>query len=277
MNQKGMILMMDELILPEMLKNLMTISRNAGSIILKHYSGSQSDIQIKSDDSPLTLADLESDDYIRRELKERYSTPIISEENFPEYSERRLFSDFFLVDPLDGTKEFIERNGEFTVNIAYIDGKKPVMGVIYAPVIDTLFFAAKGQGSFMMDSNGIQKLPIVNREQAHLTAVGSRKHSTDLDAAFYEMNGIREVVSAGSSLKFCRIAMGMADIYPRFQGSMEWDIAAGHIIASEAGCRVVDLITMQDPLYNKPSLNNNYFFVVRGGVDASSLKIPQIT
>lgn len=277
MNQKGMILMMNELFLPEMLKNLMTISRNAGLIILKHYSGSQSDIQIKSDDSPLTLADLESDDYIRRELKERYSTPIISEENFPEYSERRFFSDFFLVDPLDGTKEFIERNGEFTVNIAYIDGKKPVMGVIYAPVIDTLFFAAKGQGSFMMDSNGIQKLPIVNREQAHLTAVGSRKHSTDLDAAFYEMNGIREVVSAGSSLKFCRIAMGEADIYPRFQGSMEWDIAAGHIIASEAGCRVVDLITMQDPLYNKPSLNNNYFFVVRGGVDASSLKIPQIT
>lgn len=269
--------MMNELFLPEMLKNLMTISRNAGLIILKHYSGSQSDIQIKSDDSPLTLADLESDDYIRRELKERYSTPIISEENFPEYSERRFFSDFFLVDPLDGTKEFIERNGEFTVNIAYIDGKKPVMGVIYAPVIDTLFFAAKGQGSFMMDSNGIQKLPIVNREQAHLTAVGSRKHSTDLDAAFYEMNGIREVVSAGSSLKFCRIAMGEADIYPRFQGSMEWDIAAGHIIASEAGCRVVDLITMQDPLYNKPSLNNNYFFVVRGGVDASSLKIPQIT
>jgi len=262
--------------IPEMLMELIDISRDAGDIILKHYNNSRQCIQIKEDGSPLTKADLESDEYICKKLKELYNISIISEENYPEYDLRKGFTEFFLVDPLDGTKEFIEGNGEFTVNIAYIKDNKPVMGVIYAPVPEITFFAAENFGSYMEDKEGIKKLPLSEPENDILTATGSRKHSTDLDSEFMQMNNIKKVVPAGSSLKFCKVAMGLAHFYPRFQGSMEWDIAAGHIIAKEAGCRLVDLKTMKEPDYNKESLKNNYFIVLKNGMNISSIKIPEI-
>lgn len=259
----------------EMLENLIQISRNAGSIILEYYGSSEYDIKLKKDNSPLTIADRESDEYIRKKLKKLYSVPIISEENYPEYSIRRDFSDFFLVDPLDGTKEFIDKNGEFTVNIAYIRDHIPVMGVIFVPAKNILFFSGDSTGSYLMDKKGTHKLPMIVPSGKKLTATGSRKHRTDLDTAFIRMNNIDQVISAGSSLKFCQVAMGCADLYPRFQGSMEWDIAAGHLIAKESGCRVIDLTTFEEPRYNKESLKNNYFLVVRNGIDLSSIKLPE--
>lgn len=259
----------------EMLSDLVMIARHAGSIILSHYAHSDQDIQIKDDDSPLTRADIESDAYIHEQLTARYTIPVVSEENYPEYDLRKDYTDFFLVDPLDGTKEFIERNGEFTVNIAYIQDKKPMLGVIFAPATGMLFYAGKGYGSYQVSGDSTQRLPLSTPRREHRVAVGSRKHSTPLDAAFMEMNHIDKIVSAGSSLKFCSVAVGEADLYPRFQGSMEWDIAAGHIIAEEAGCRVVDLTTMQEPEYNKRSLKNNYFLVLRDGIDPATIRIPQ--
>jgi len=262
--------------LPEMLKELIEISRDAGNVILNYYDNPEQSIQIKEDESPLTKADTESNEYICGKLKELYNIPIVSEECYDEYDIRKGFSEFFLVDPLDGTKEFIERNGEFTVNIAYMKNKRPVMGVIYVPASGTTFFAAENFGSYVEDKDGVQKLPLNKPSKKDLSATGSRKHSTNLDAEFARMNNIQETVPAGSSLKFCKVAMGHAHLYPRFQGSMEWDIAAGHIVAKEAGCGLVDLKTMKEPEYNKESLLNNYFIVLTKGLDISSIKIPEM-
>lgn len=262
--------------LPEMLKELIEISKNAGDIILTHYNNSEPGISYKDDESPLTKADLESDAYIGKSLKNLYNIPIISEENYPDYSIRKDFKEFFLVDPLDGTKEFIEKNGEFTVNIAYVIGNIPVMGVIYAPVPEKTYFAAENYGSYMKDKDGIKKLPLNEPDGTVFTATGSRKHSTALDSEFMKINNIQNIVPAGSSLKFCKVAEGLAHFYPRFQGSMEWDIAAGHIIAKEAGCSLIDLKTLKEPYYNKESLKNNYFLVLKKGMDLESIKIPDI-
>ncbi|MBN2735041.1 MAG: 3'(2'),5'-bisphosphate nucleotidase CysQ [Methanomicrobiaceae archaeon] len=267
---------MDKDNLPIMLTELIKISKNAGEIILTHYNNSEQDVEYKDDDSPLTKADLESDAYIGKSLKKLYNIPIISEENYPEYNVRKDYTEFFLVDPLDGTKEFIERNGEFTVNIAYVKSNKPVMGVIYAPVPEITYFAAENYGSYMEDETGRKKLPLNEPDGTVFTATGSRKHSTALDSEFMQMNNIQNIVPAGSSLKFCKVAAGLADIYPRFQGSMEWDIAAGHIIAKEAGCSLIDLKTRKEPDYNKESLLNNYFLALKKGIEIQSIKIPDI-
>ncbi len=269
-------MMMNQNEIQEMLSDLIGIAKHAGSIILSHYAHSDQNIQIKDDDSPLTRADTESDTYIHEQLTSRYTIPVISEENYPEYELRKEYTDFFLVDPLDGTKEFIDKIGEFTVNIAYIKDKKPVIGVIFVPATGMLFYAGRGYGSYLVSGDRTQRLPLSTPKRELLVAVGSRKHSTPLDAAFMEMNHIDTIVSAGSSLKFCNVAIGEADLYPRFQGSMEWDIAAGHIIAKEAGCLVVNLTTMKEPEYNKKSLKNNYFLVLRDRIDPDTIKIPDI-
>ncbi|UGV40313.1 3'(2'),5'-bisphosphate nucleotidase CysQ [Methanococcoides orientis] len=268
---------MDENTFPKMLVELIDISRNAGKIILNYYNDSRKCIEIKEDNSPLTKADLESDKYIATRLKELYDIPIVSEENYPDHNVRKDYTDLFFVDPLDGTKEFIEGNGEFTVNIAYVKNNKPVMGVIYTPVTKTTFFAAEDFGSYMEDPEGIKELPLCETKSDILTATGSRKHATSLDSEFMQMNNVDQVVPAGSSLKFCKVAMGHAHLYPRFQGSMEWDIAAGHIIAKEAGCKLLDLKTMKEPEYNKESLLNNYFITFGPGIDISSIDIPEMS
>ncbi|WP_129597710.1 3'(2'),5'-bisphosphate nucleotidase CysQ family protein [Methanohalophilus profundi] len=146
--------------IPKMLEELIEISRDAGNIILNYYDNPEQSIQIKEDESPLTKADTESNEYICGKLKELYNIPIISEECYDAYDIRKDYSEFFLVDPLDGTKEFIERNGEFTVNIAYVKNKRPVMGVIYVPASGTTFFAAENFGSYVEDRNGTKKLPL---------------------------------------------------------------------------------------------------------------------
>ncbi len=264
---------MNEKELPELLSKMIVICEKAGDIILSYYNENRKAIETKDDDSPLTKADLESDRYIWDSLGQ--DIPIISEENYPEYEDRKDFCEFFLVDPLDGTKEFLDGNGEFTVNIAYLKDKRPVMGVIHAPVLKTTFFAAEGLGAYRKDQDGISKLPLNKLTGENLIATGSRKHSTCQDEQFMHDNGITDVRPAGSSLKFCEVAMGNAHMYPRFQGSMEWDIAAAHIIVNEAGCKIYDLVTLEEPLYNKTSLKNDHFLVLGQGPDISSIKLPE--
>lgn len=254
----------------------------ASRAILEVYASSDFNVETKSDNSPLTRADRAAHNSIHDALS-RAGIPILSEEGrtMP-YDERREWSQFWLVDPLDGTKEFIKRNGEFTVNIALIENQVPVLGVVLAPVPDTLYFAAQGLGAWKLVHSSQHAAASVDDllaissplpDQAALSAsrpytlVGSRSHPSDELAAFVadrsKIHGQVEVRSIGSSLKICLVAEGLADAYPRLGPTMEWDTAAGHALAVEAGCRVTQLPSGEPLLYNKASLLNPFFLVER--------------
>lgn len=247
-------------------------ARKAGGIILGYYDGGSYQVSVKDDSSPVTAADLASDSYITTELK-KTGLPIVSEECACDDRTRRKWDRFWLVDPLDGTKDFISHNGEFTVNIALIEHCSPILGVIYAPAIDTLYFARKGAGSFLLRNGRPVRLPTIHTEGNVVTI--SRQHLGETGKKFLALNGIKDFRQRGSSLKFGILAEGTATLYPRFEGSMEWDIAAGHIVATEAGCRIVDLKTGNEPVYNKESLYNNPFIAYAPHVNYSELIFPE--
>lgn len=236
------------------------IARKAGKAILDIYYTDKDkwEIQQKSDDSPLTLADTASHQIISDGLKNLFlEIPILSEEgkDIP-YEQRKHMDRYWCVDPLDGTKEFISRNGEFTVNIALIVENEPVFGVIYVPVTDVLYYGMKDQGSFKTAEGKTQCIQATESEDP--IAVGSKSHKTVEEEAFLSALNIRHVVSIGSSLKFCLIAEGKAQVYYRYGPTMEWDTAAGHAIAVASGAQM----TQADGrafVYNKPSLVNGSF------------------
>ena len=228
-----------------LLLKVCNIAIKAGEEILKYYN---EDIHVthKDDSSPLTKADLASNKIIINALKQLDRTiPILSEESLVEWNERKNWTKYWLVDPLDGTKEFIKKNGEFTVNIALIENNTPILGVIYTPVKFDLYFAQKNYGSYKINSSSkllnLQeaiKIFVANQSSVK-RIIGSRSHSNQSFDSWVNQNFPNsEIVQAGSSLKFCLIAEGAADIYPRFGPTSEWDIAAGHIIVNEAGGRV---------------------------------------
>ena len=228
-----------------LLLKVCNIAIKAGEEILKYYT---EDIHVthKDDSSPLTKADLASNKIIMNALQQLDRTiPILSEESLVEWKERKNWTKYWLVDPLDGTKEFIKQNGEFTVNIALIENNKPILGVIYTPVKFDLYFAQKNYGSYKINSSSklinlqeAEKIFVANQSSIK-RIIGSRSHSNQTFDSWVNQNFPNsEIVQAGSSLKFCLIAEGAADIYPRFGPTSEWDIAAGHIIVNEAGGRV---------------------------------------
>ncbi len=247
---------------------------DAGKEILKIYETDFS-VETKGDDSPLTLADKNANDVINDYLKPT-NIPIISEENRQlDYSERKDWSSCWIVDPLDGTKEFIKRNGEFTVNIALIEAGIPLLGVIYVPVTKELYFSSEdGKTSkkitLTSENTSVKKILEVAKiiKPSILTPpikiVGSRSHlneDTEKFIAEIEKDNKVEIVSKGSSLKFCLVAEGLAHIYPRYAPTMEWDTAAGHAICKAVGVNVIDQSTGKPMKYNKPNLLNNYFVV----------------
>jgi len=276
----------------ELLVYAILASKKAGDAILDVYHSDFS-IEKKVDNSPLTIADKKAHAIINDTLKKKFpELPLLSEEgkDIP-YEERKQWEYYWLVDPLDGTKEFIKRNGEFTVNIALIEQHSPVMGVIYIPVRDTLFFGVNKTGSFKIDNftnyfpidieidtfdiielynkfiilNAL-KLPLTRRRNnSEITVIGSRSHMNTetknyikaLEKKYARIN----VLNAGSSYKLCMIAEGRADIYPRFAPTMEWDTAAGQIIVEEAGCAVRNPTTLKPLEYNKKNLINPWFIV----------------
>ncbi len=245
----------------------------AGIEILKVY-GTDFNVEIKGDDSPLTLADNNANDVINSYLRPT-NIPIISEENrqLP-YVDRKSWNRCWIVDPLDGTKEFIKRNGEFTVNIALVEEGVPVLGVIYVPVSKTLYFTSIDNTSkkITLDSEDVSVEEIYEKAFQItpqpiidvVKVVGSRSHLNEDTERFIskieEKNKV-EIVSMGSSLKFCMVAEGLAHIYPRFAPTMEWDTAAGHAICRAVGVEVVDQTTGTQMKYNKPNLLNNHFMV----------------
>ena len=241
---------------------------SAGHIIMKHY---KKDIKVimKEDQSPLTNADLDSNNIICSGLTKIDSTiPIVSEESFVDWQKRKEWNKYWLIDPLDGTKEFINKNGEFTVNIALIENNKPVLGVIFVPVLSTLYFASQNYGSFkLFCSSHLSSLNQSNKIQVnvkkisdHLLVIGSRSHSNEGFNKWVQENITDyEFIKTGSSLKFCRIAEGSADLYPRFGPTSEWDIAAGHIILMEAGGSIIS-DDNNEIIYNaKENILNPYF------------------
>ena len=259
-------------------------AKMAGDVVLEVY-GSDFSFGQKEDNSPLTLADMRSHNVISTELNSRQATriPILSEEGRDiYYEERKVWEYYWLVDPLDGTKEFIKRNGEFTVNIALMHRDRPVMGVILVPVKDILYFAFEGAGAYRLPGTSALKsrltfeelkgaavrLPLKTATRAGtFTAIASRSHMSGETSSFLEElkkeHGGLEIVSAGSSLKFCLVAEGGADIYPRFAPTMEWDTAAGQVIVEQAGGSVLQHGTGEPLRYNKENLLNPWFIVRR--------------
>ncbi len=247
------------------LETLCSIARGAGVRIMEIYSG-QFETEMKADKSPLTTADKVSHRIIEEGLQKHFpGIPILSEEgkSIP-YATRKNWERFWLVDPLDGTKEFINRNGEFTVNIALVEGQRPVFGVVYVPALDKLYFGSKGAGAWRQESKGAPE-PISVRQPDPVggeVVVMSRSHpSAELDQ-YLKTVQVAGVFSVGSSLKFCAVAEGTADLYPRLGPTMEWDTAAGQAVVEAAGGHLRTL-TGGLLLYNKKSLLNE-FFIVQG-------------
>ncbi|RZP03430.1 MAG: 3'(2'),5'-bisphosphate nucleotidase [Flavobacteriales bacterium] len=261
------------------MKDLLSIaiiaSVEAGEAIMKVYSN-KINVIYKEDESPLTLADKNANEIINKYLI-KSKIPIISEENkILTYDERKNWDQCWIVDPLDGTKEFIKRNGEFTVNIALIEHSKPILGVIYVPATKTLYFTSEDclksykvllkTNTISIDdifNNAIEIFP-TQQNDSILRIVGSRSHLNEATKSYIlkiEKKNKTKIVSRGSSLKFCLIAEGGAEIYPRFAPTMEWDTAAGQAICEAVGVKVIDITTNEPLKYNKQNLLNPYFLV----------------
>jgi 3'(2'), 5'-bisphosphate nucleotidase len=225
------------------LERIALLARRAGEAILEVY-GSDFAVNRKDDASPVTAADLAAQRVIVEGLSDMTADiPVVSEEALiPSWDVRRAWSRYWLVDPLDGTREFVKRNGEFTVNIALIENHRPVLGVVLAPVTGDLYAAANGLGAYREPVEGAAPVPIHTRRRAQpLTIAGSRSHGSERQARMLEGIGAHEVVPLGSSLKFCVIARGDADLYLRLGPTSEWDTAAAQCVLEEAGGAVLDL------------------------------------
>lgn len=253
---------MTEIAVAQLLPTVRTIAHEAGQVILRFYNDHMT-VATKSDGSPVTQADSAAEAVILPALHHLTpDIPVVAEEEHgagrvPDVSKGR----FWIVDPLDGTKEFISRNGEFTVNIALVEDGRPLLGVVYAPAIGDLY-AACGPGTAVhwVEGRGERPIKVRPRPAEGLTVVASRSHGDPGETdRFLEQYNVKERISCGSSLKFCALAEGKADLYPRYGTTMEWDTAAGHAVLLGAGGRVCVAGT-EDPLpYGKPDFRNPFF------------------
>lgn len=250
-----------------MIQTVIQIAIEAGDAILEIYK-QDIVVETKSDNSPLTIADKNANEIIVAGLKKlQNSIPIISEENkLIDFTERSAWASCWIVDPLDGTKEFIKKNGEFTVNIALVENGVPVLGVVHVPEQNITYYAEKDKGSFKIENGVTHKLHIRKlAEDGVLKIVGSRSHQTPELLEYVEQQKAKfanvDFVAAGSSLKFCLLAEGKADVYPRLGPTMEWDTCAGQIVATEAGAEVLRFDNNQPLLYNRENLLNPFFIV----------------
>ncbi len=264
------------------LEKIIPIAVEAGEEIMKIYRSADFGVEMKADNSPLTLADRASHNKIVEGLKKEFpDIPILSEEGreIP-FEERKKWEKFWLVDPLDGTKEFIKKNDEFTVNIALIENNQAVLGVIYAPALDnsaagtetavddnplsqkidlkfgTLYFGGEGIGAFKMTKgHSLVKISVNKNKENGVTAVQSRSHASEEEESVFKKYGVTETISAGSSIKFCRVAEGVAHLYYRHGPTNEWDVGAGYAIAKAAGAEIEGL------QFNKKNVLNGSFLV----------------
>lgn len=238
-----------------LLNHIVSLAKLAGNQVLNIY---QSDftVEYKADKSPITAADLASHNCICQGLHHLTPTlPIISEESNPIFFEKhQSWEKYWLIDPLDGTKEFLEKNGEFTINIALIEQYKPILGVIFVPSRNICYFARKGMGAYKQAGRSLPTAIHSKtwKEEQAITAVVSRRHGMEELKKFLTQFSSLNLLYCGSALKFCWVAEGLVDIYPRFSPTFEWDIAAGQCILNEAGGQVIDN-TGQELQYNRSS------------------------
>lgn len=262
----------------ELLKLAVDAAIKAGEEILKIYS-TDFYVETKSDNTPVTLADRASGECITKVLSTSGIPVISEEEEILDYSIRKTWSRVWIVDPLDGTKEYVKRNGEFAVNIALVENNRPVIGIIYAPVIKDIYFAYQNGGSYKITQHDMiveltkknlidhlfdfaKQLPSQKQPKTY-TVVGSRSHlSREINAHVDKLRNLYgevDMISVGSSIKQCWVAEGKAHEYVRYGTTMEWDTAAGQCILEEAGCQLIDLQTNLPMVYNREDMRNNFF------------------
>ena len=242
-----------------------SLALTSGEVIMDVYKSSMLEVLLKSDDSPVTIADKKADEIISRGLKKYFpEIPVITEEQVKSHDLNA--SVFFIVDPLDGTKEFIKRRGDFTVNIALVENGEPIRGIVYAPARQRLFYtdengeAVEEMAYFSLTKMGlVKKIKTAFPDNTALKVVASKSHRDKKTDEYISKYRCKELVSAGSSLKFCLIAAGEADLYPRFGPTMEWDTAAGHAVLSAAGGSVLQVENKQPLKYGKPHYRNPFF------------------
>jgi|LDZT01.1.fsa_nt_gi 3'(2'), 5'-bisphosphate nucleotidase len=254
-------------------EDIFEIIRKAGDEILKVYSGNDFQVEIKSDKTPLTIADKKSNDVIVNGLSLIFpEIPILSEESKKTpFQIRKEWEHFWIVDPLDGTKEFIKKNGEFSINLALIKNGIPIFGILYLPVKDILYYAAKSYGAYKRDNNGRLTRLLNNKKGKEYKQIAdspkriiiSRSHYTEETQHFVEEIEKQfskvQLISVGSAMKIAYLAEEKADIYPRLAPTMEWDIAAGQIILEESGGEILDFYEKIPLIYNKENLRNPWF------------------
>jgi 3'(2'), 5'-bisphosphate nucleotidase len=243
---------------------IVEIAQQAGKAIMKIYAATDVAVSTKSDHTPLTQADLAAHRIICEELEKLTPAyPVLSEESAEiPAAQRMAWKKYWLVDPLDGTKEFIKRNGEFTVNIALIENGKPILGVVYAPALEVSYYAEKGAGAYVQ--RGTSKAQPIKAKAPTtgelIKVVASRSHSDARTEVLLKHLGDCETISMGSSLKLCLVAEGAAHFYPRLGPTMEWDTAAAHAVVNEAGGTVCNNAA-EELQYNKTDMHNSEFFV----------------
>jgi len=240
------------------------LAKKAGDAILEVYN-TDFDVAEKDDESPLTRADLASHHVISDGLaRQDAHTPIISEEGgLPEFQVRREWSRYWLIDPLDGTKEFIKRNGEFTVNIALIQNHRPVFGVVHVPVTGVTYVGSAGAGAWKIDADGnSSRIHVATETPQTARIVGSRSHQSDAVAEWLAAIGEHDIIAMGSSLKFCVVAEGEADVYPRLGLTSEWDTGAAQAVVEAAGGAVVTLDGLPLAYNTKDEILNPHFIVI---------------
>lgn len=249
---------------PEIKSAIIDLLKQAGQAIMTYYHDLTFDVEIKSDNSPVTSADLASDSILTAGLQQLTPLwPVISEEaTHYTYDQRKAMEYFWLLDPLDGTKEFLNHTDEFTINLALIHDESPVAGFIFMPVTNELYFAIKGYGSFQVLESNIE-IPIqvsnFTLDDSHLRVVSSRNYTDPRTDTYIRHLQSPTIIAKGSALKFVWIAKGAADYYPRMIHIMEWDTAAGQILIEEAGGKLVEASSGKPLKYNKPVMVNPYF------------------
>ncbi|WP_133485341.1 3'(2'),5'-bisphosphate nucleotidase CysQ [Aliiroseovarius marinus] len=250
-----------------------TLALEAGDVIMEIYNSDDFDVRAKSDDSPVTAADEAADALISAGLRAAFpDVLLVTEEQADSHSEQA--GEFLIVDPLDGTKEFIHRRGDFTVNIAYVKDGTPVRGVVYAPAKGRMFFTRAGgesveeQGPFQKDTVGtLSPITVSKPDNDALFIVASKSHRDQATEDYINKYNVKDSKSAGSSLKFCLVATGEADLYPRVGRTMEWDTAAGHAVLKGAGGDVVRFDDHTPLTYGKPIYENPFFIAYAPGVE----------
>lgn len=253
------------------------LALEAGEVIMQIYESPDFDVRAKSDNSPVTLADEAADALISAGLRAAFpDVPLVTEEQAASHGQTA--HTFLIVDPLDGTKEFVQRRGDFTVNIAYVENGVPTRGVVYAPAQGRLFYtnaiglSVEEVGTIDKNSMGVtQPIYVTTPDNAALMVVASKSHRDQATDDYIAGYAVRDMKSAGSSLKFCLVATGEADLYPRLGRTMEWDTAAGHAVLTGAGGRVVRFDDHSPLTYGKPGFENPFFIAYAPGVALAAL------